>query len=247
MIYYFSATGNSKWVADKLAEGTDDQARSITAMMHAKETPVPVGEGETLGIVFPIYAWSFPRFVGDFIKQMKIDPRAYVYVVCTCGDDAGHVVARLKKHIHVDAAWSIKMPNDYVILSDLDSEEMERRKIEEAKRKVPEICTAIKAKRQVTDIHMGKRALLKTYLINPWFIRFYTKDEKFHAEESCDGCGICERVCPMQNIRLTDGKPVWQGNCMHCCACINRCPTVAINYGSVTQGRRRYYLKTIRK
>ena len=58
--------------------------------------------------------------------------------------------------------------------------------------------------------------------------------------EVCIMCGMCARVCPLDNIRLKDGSPVWGSSCTHCMACINRCPMEAIEYGKRSQGKPRY-------
>ena len=69
-----------------------------------------------------------------------------------------------------------------------------------------------------------------------------------HASEaanalSCTSCGLCAARCPLNNIVLEGGRPVWKGECTHCMACIGGCPTEAIEYGEKSKGRRRYYLE----
>lgn len=66
-------------------------------------------------------------------------------------------------------------------------------------------------------------------------------DRAFFAESHCIGCGLCEKVCSVGNIRITDNRPEWLHHCEHCMACIHRCPKEAIQYGSKTKNRRRYY------
>ena len=58
----------------------------------------------------------------------------------------------------------------------------------------------------------------------------------------CTGCGKCVERCPLNNIKLSNKKPVWGKNCTHCMACIAGCPNEAIEYGKKTQGKPRYYL-----
>lgn len=70
------------------------------------------------------------------------------------------------------------------------------------------------------------------------FIHFL--DKNFSVEETCNSCGICEKICPVKNIILTEGKPVWNKNCQMCFACINNCPQNAIQYGGKTRGLKRY-------
>ena len=31
----------------------------------------------------------------------------------------------------------------------------------------------------------------------------------FRVEDSCIGCGLCARKCPVQAIRMENGRPVW--------------------------------------
>ncbi|MHB1393679.1 MAG: EFR1 family ferrodoxin [Clostridia bacterium] len=50
-----------------------------------------------------------------------------------------------------------------------------------------------------------------------------TEDKKFYVDDSCDGCGICQKVCPVKNIVLQKGMPVWLHKCEQCGACFNLC------------------------
>ena len=64
--------------------------------------------------------------------------------------------------------------------------------------------------------------------------------ETLRATDACVSCGQCAQACPMNNITLAGGRPVWGGACTHCMACISLCPKGAIEYGRGTVGRRRY-------
>ena len=73
-------------------------------------------------------------------------------------------------------------------------------------------------------------------------IKSFTKDMN-KAQFALFSCGICAKVCPLNNITMVDGKPVWGNDCIHWSACINRCPKLAIEYGKKTQGKNRYVAK----
>lgn len=80
----------------------------------------------------------------------------------------------------------------------------------------------------------------KSFVIAPVF-RSTRSDRRFRADDGCTGCGTCERACPVSDISMEDGRPVWlHRGCMQCCACINRCPVRAIQYGDATAGSGRY-------
>ena len=68
--------------------------------------------------------------------------------------------------------------------------------------------------------------------------------ERYYAEDTCIGCGLCEANCPVDAIELVDGKPVWKEKwCAGCMACINKCPVEAIQYGEYSKPRMRYVFK----
>ena len=82
MIFYFTATGNCRYVADQLAEKLGDEARSIPQeMRRAGELSYA---GETIGIVYPIYGHMMPRMVREFVERAKFDT-PYFFLVLTYG------------------------------------------------------------------------------------------------------------------------------------------------------------------
>ena len=239
MIYYFSACGNSQWVAWELAKASNDKAVSITTLKEQIHPLEPVRAGENLGLVFPVYAWAAPKPMSEFITRLSVDPAAYVYAVCTCGDDAGLTMQELSKTLPLQAAFSLTMPNTYLPLADVDSAEVVAEKLAAARAKLPEIAAAITGRQQVWDVHRGYFATIKSKLINPLF-QLSRNDKVFLAEKHCTGCGICAKVCPQNNIVIEDERPVWQGNCLSCMACIHHCPERAIQWGKITKKRGRY-------
>ena len=52
-------------------------------------------------------------------------------------------------------------------------------------------------------------------------------DAGFRINENCTNCGICERICPADNIRMDSG-PVRLHKCENCFACYHWCPQNAV-------------------
>ena len=92
------------------------------------------------------------------------------------------------------------------------------------------------------SLHEGGAAWLKTYVVNPLFVRFTIGTKGFHVDEGCVSCGICRKSCPVGNIRMVDGRPVWGKQCIHCMACLHACPQEVIQYGKTTRKKGRYRL-----
>ena len=65
-------------------------------------------------------------------------------------------------------------------------------------------------------------------------------DKSFWADDKCNRCGICSRVCPANNIEMIDEKPAWLHRCEQCFACLQWCPQEAIQYGKRTVKYPRY-------
>ena len=244
MIYYFSGTGNSKWIAQQIAARTGDQAVCIPDLTKDGPTAVFVGAGSNIGVVFPIYAWGAPLLVERFCRSIQAEDGAYTYAVCTCGDDAGRAMQRLRRFFAYQSAWSFAMPNNYILGFDVDPPELEQKKIAAARERLNDVVESLQAQKKEFDVHAGTGAWLKTALIRPMFNMFARRTQPFYATNDCNGCGLCERGCPTKAIVLEQGKPVWvRKHCAQCMSCINRCPQVAIQYGPGTVNRKRYYLK----
>ena len=81
--------------------------------------------------------------------------------------------------------------------------------------------------------------------VNPAFYSFFVKAKAFRVGDGCTGCGRCAKLCPMNNITLRVGKPVWGDRCTHCMACICYCPAKAIECGRKSVGQPRYHFEAL--
>ena len=68
MILYFSGTGNSKYVAQRMAEALNQSLLSMNDRIRSHNTS-PVETDERLVIVTPTYAWRIPRLVRDWLLR----------------------------------------------------------------------------------------------------------------------------------------------------------------------------------
>ncbi|MBR5390859.1 MAG: EFR1 family ferrodoxin, partial [Clostridia bacterium] len=61
---------------------------------------------------------------------------------------------------------------------------------------------------------------------------FYNKTtgytDKLKISDSCVGCGLCSKVCPMENIQVKDNLVISGNRCTMCYRCISLCPQKAI-------------------
>lgn len=248
MIFYFTGTGNSGYVANEIAKSNNDRVISISKLINEKENlEFNLKDGEIIGIIFPIYAWSAPKMVFDFIRQVKFNnyKNNYIFSIATCGANIGNAIGIIekefnKKNMKLNSGFSLVMPNNYMIVGDVDSKDIERQKLDKAKKEIDKINMIIKERKSdIFELEKGVAPRILSNIINPLFNKFGINIDKFYSNDDCISCGLCEKVCNSNIITLNQGKPNWNGNCCQCLACINYCPKKAIQYGkgSIDKGR----------
>ena len=250
MIYYFTGTGNSLWLANRLAENFGDSVISVADALNQGQTTFTLKREERVFLVYPVHSWGPAVEMMRFIKRLQLEnyQGQKIYSVCTCGDDCGYASRLLskalsKKGLRLSGAYSVRMPNNYILLPgfDTDSKTVVQEKLQAAPERVELIVDAIRRDDPAPELYYpGGFALLKTYLVYPLFSHFAIGRNSFHATDQCISCGLCEKICPTHTIRLVDGKPQWSNHCVQCVACIHRCPVKAIEYGRETKKKGRY-------
>lgn len=233
MIYYFSGTGNSAFVAQKLAQYTKDECRFIPDVFAEMTQDLAVAAGDVIGVVCPIYAWGVPECVADFLSHVKVAKKAFAYIVVTCASDAGKAVRSIERLFPFNSAYSVRMPENCTALFKTDSEELQREKINVARQLLPRIAQSINARSTAYDVKEGWEAGLKTAIINPLFSLMFMRTSRFRVSAECSGCGKCASSCPFGIITLQDGRPHWNSTrCQMCMKCVMHCPTRALRLGS---------------
>ncbi len=244
MIYYFSATGNSRFAAERIAAETGDRAVNI---VEAVKNTALIQKSEVTGFVFPVYFWGLPEIVKRFASMPEVREAlgGYVYCVITCGASTGSADKILGKRLgrRLDYSFSLRMPDNYVILYDPCTREKAFKFLKHAEKELETVCAEVnsRAAKRSGSTHGAAKSLFI-----PYFYDLCRTTGKFYADENCVACGFCEKNCPDGAISIKNGKPDWVKNkCQHCTACINLCPAKAIQFGKSTEKRGRYNIADI--
>lgn len=239
MLFYFTGTGNSLYAAKKLAaEG--EKLIDIAEAVRSRKFSYAVPEGENTGFVFPVYFYSLPDIVAEFCNKLKLKGQGYVFAVITCGASTGGSGPLLreilaKHNITLSKVYDAVMPDNAMFFYNIDDEKTNLEKLEKADKALSDIKRRIKENEESSS----GSALIGRIGRSMYFLCRKTK--KFYADNSCVGCGLCAKNCPIGAIKMKDGKPQWVKDvCTKCAACINRCPSKAIQYGKGTVKRNRY-------
>lgn len=249
MILNYSGTGNSRYVAQRIAEALGDELLSMNERIKAGDTS-PVTSDERLIIVTPTYAWRIPRIVRDHLAETDLPCGARAWFVMTCGSEIGNAaeynraLCREKQLTYMGTA-QIVMPENYIAMFNAPQAEEARQIVAGAEPDIDRAVSAIAANQAFPPPRNNLYDRFMSGTVNPIFYSLFVKANAFTAGDACIGCGHCAGLCPTNSITIQNGKPVWGGDCTHCMACICYCPTEAIEYGKKSLGKPRYHFEAL--
>lgn len=250
VIYYFTATGNCLHTAQKIAEILPE-----TKLVRITDNTKPVeGNFDRVGFVYPVYVAIIPRMVKDFIGNIEIQKNTYVFGIAVHGGVKGISniqVASIfyEKDIHNYQLFDSKtVHNGYFVSNPLTKEE-QIKIVDMADNKVNAIAKKIYDKKcRTLKNAIMKNKILKMIFNSDKIISDPRKLSKgMKVNKNCIGCGICQKVCPADNIRIVDGTAVLADKCEVCFACIHWCPNKALQFdhptmkGKTTKSKGQYH------
>jgi len=245
-LYYFTGTGNTLWIG-KMLQALIPGAELIPIIRLDGQDEVRV-DCEQVGFLFPLYYFGLPEVVRRLIQKVHLGCREYVFGLTTCGlppflaGGATQSLARLlrAKNKDLDAFFYVWMPGNNVIAYGAMPGLLIKVQLALARTRVRRIAQIVSDRGKHVENRSGIVSAGADSIHANWTAKLPGMDEAFYANQDCDRCGICEHVCPVDNIALEEGKPTWLHHCQQCVACIQLCPRQAIQYGGRTGKRRRY-------
>ena len=249
MILYFSGTGNSNYVAKRIADAPGDALVNLNDRIKAGDTS-PVETGERLIVVTPTYAWRIPRVVRDWLRKTELRGAKQVWFVMTCGSEIGNADKYnrelcTEKRLSCMGTAQIVMPENYIAMFSAPQADEAREIVAKTEPNIDCVIASIQSNQPFAPTRNNLYDRFMSGPVNLIFYKFCVKADAFTVSDTCIGCGQCAKRCPMNNVTLKDGKPVWGKACTHCMACICYCPVSAIEYGKKSVGQPRYHFEAL--
>ena len=228
-ILYFSATGNSLFIAQKIKEKIGGQILYI---------PKYAGDGsefEKIIVVSPIYSGGLPVHTYDLLPRLSKDVELTVvldYGGAPMGADRLTLAYAQSLHLNLLAIYTVKMPENYTLFFNplkLFNDISVKKSFARAEKVADGILHGEK--------HLPKKTKSKNDAYEKNKGNWHIIGERFSVTDACVKCGKCVSVCPVNNISFADGKVTFSHQCVACLGCYHRCPQKAIVYN----GRRKKF------
>lgn len=241
MILYFSATGNSKYIAEKIANSLNEKIINIENCIKDSHYDFDLKEEQYLGIITPTYYWGLPKIVEEFFERVHFENsnNIYVFHIATYGTTSGASSKYMEKLLNnkgiiLNGKYGIKMVDTWTPIFDV-CDKGKNAKIEAtANEQISKVLQHIEKKENMKFNNNS----LPIFMANIYRKVNYNNGgntSKFKVSNKCIGCGLCARSCPANVIEIKNGKPIWiKEKCNLCLRCLHRCPKFAIEYGNNT-------------
>jgi len=245
VIFYFSQSGNSLYVAKRIAELLGNTTLvSIPETIHNNQ--YNYFNYDKIGFVIPLYFMSMPIMVNEFISNLKISKDSYVFSIITKATSLkGRIfydidkVLRNKK-VKINYGEYLTFPDSYIKWTGAASEIKCLEMFQQAENSFDLIADKLQHKEDFKEKEGFILKLFALLVYSIWKSRLKIVNKSFKVNNNCIGCGVCEKTCPSRNIRLEEGKPIWSNKCQDCMACVQHCSKKAIYFNAKTIQRERY-------
>lgn len=232
---YFSGTGNTRYCIEKFVHGMDADASCI-GIEHQSAVQAMV-QSDFIVLAYPIYFSNLPKIMRDFLESNRSAfSGKKVFIIATMGlfsgDGTGCAARLLKKYgAEIVGGLHLKMPDcigDEKLLKKTNEEN--RMIVKRAEEKIEKAAQTLKSGQAPQEglsflCHMA--GLLGQRL---WFYnktKHYSNKLKISSEK-CVGCGVCTKLCPMDNLSVENQMAIHHNRCTMCYRCISNCPHQAI-------------------
>ena len=238
---YFSGTGNSRYAVECFCKEYDNDSKVYS--IEDKNVTEMIRNENFIVFAYPVQFSSIPKIVKDFVIDNKdIWKDKCIFIIATMGlfsgDGAGILGRLLQKFgAEIIGGLHLRMPDS------IGDEKALKRPLEKNKeivrnsrKKITETVNLLKSGEHVREgigplYHMAGLFGQRLY--------FGHKTENYSSnlkidQEKCIGCGLCAKICPMNNIKITDTititdrRAVADNRCTMCYRCVNNCPKQAI-------------------
>ena len=232
IIIYFSGTGNTMYIAQRLSSDIGCKAFSIEDSFNIKSE---LKDKNKLILCFPIYFSVAPFLMKQFIinNNELLKNKKFILLATQqffSGDGALSIKSSLPDSAEIIYAEHFNMPANignipfYSVLTKGNFD----KSAQKADKKIKKI---------ITDLNNGVVRIKGATLLGKFLGKtqnthekkfLATKRDSIKVKDTCIQCGKCTKMCPSGNLLLNEKKIRSNNSCIFCYRCVNICPEQAI-------------------
>jgi NAD-dependent dihydropyrimidine dehydrogenase PreA subunit len=200
-----------------------------------------VRQYDLLGVGFPVYAFSAPFHVLEYVSRLPSLRETSTFVFLTHGTYRFNAADRIRKALSRKGARDVgffccrgaDLYLPYLKRGFLFSpDHPTARELAEAEAFGGDVAARMGdgghaepcKERPPSIVYRAERFLYSRWLVQKIYGRLVSMNT-----EKCSCCGVCMERCPVGNITLAkNGYPVWARQCLGCLTCETECPEEAI-------------------
>ncbi len=250
IIFYFTGTGNTWWLAKSFREIAIEAGHSVSLYSldrwkdHDFEAIVDEwSDADAVGILHPVHSSDAPPIVREFLISLprRLDTRSVgrrpAFVLTTMDVFSGTGSIQLEPLLD-SCNLDLRVARDFQVSSNLGiplltynpagPQKLESR-LERSRRELKEVCDVI--------FSNGERIWVQWSVLGRFMAWGQRVGPKFEGRtyrylgvdtERCTLCMECVDHCPTEAIVRTDDGLEWTTQCTDCFRCYNFCPVQAI-------------------
>lgn len=250
--FYFSGTGNTKFVVEEMAKsfGKLDVIMEPISIENYQESDLDkISSADYVLFAYPVYGAMAPMIMWRFVREIsdRLEDKKTMVVATQMmfSGDGGAYLARILRRCKAEivSIEHFTMPSNLsdVRLFKTRNGDENKRLLEKTLQSIELYCLD-SSKKLLFKHGDGVGSILLGCVTRIPFSKFekkLIKDVKFHKER-CTLCGDCITLCPVQNLIMGEGQIDQKGDCTLCYRCVNQCPEKAISLLSKTPPRTQY-------
>ena len=225
-VCYFTATGNCLYVAERIG----GELLSIPQLM--KQNMVEITD-DAVGVVCPVYAGEMPMMVREFLSKARICTD-YFFFIYTYGSGYGEAyahaeLAAVTAGLKLSYINAVIMVDNYLPAFEM-REQMDTLPQKDVEGQLKKICQDISERKERTVTITPENKARMDFYRKRLAIPILRRDtaQSYIVTDDCNKCGVCAKVCPADNIMVTD-QATFFDHCEVCYACLHNCPQNAIH------------------
>ena len=232
-LYYFSGTGNTLLAAREMQKVFSEKGLSCVLHRIEVSNPQKIDLSHTIGLAFPIAAFTTYPLVWDFVNRMPEAKGTKAFALSTMGGLSLCAMGPLKRILKQKGyqpigARQVAMPSN-----------LWYKKYDPAKVQKTINNGQRTARNFALDLVVGKARWIKVPLIPDILFPLFKSKKVWQStpgyvkvnQDKCTKCALCVDMCPVGAIQLNENLVI-SNACQWCMRCISYCPEKALYYGN---------------